>query len=39
MKRNRKKGLVIVLVLVALAAAGLGAWYYLGHNSSEPVYV
>ena len=39
MKRNGKKGLVIALVLVALAGAGLGIWYYLGHNSSEPVYV
>ena len=39
MKKNKKKGLILALVIFVLAAAGLGIWYYLGHNSSEPVYV
>ena len=39
MKKSKKKGLILALVIVLLAAAGLGIWYYLGHNSSEPVYV
>ena len=39
MKKTKKKGLILALVLVVLVGAGLGIWYYLGHNSSEPVYV
>ena len=37
--KKRKKAIVITLILVVLAAAGLGVWYYMAHNSSEPVYV
>ena len=37
--KKRKKGLIIAAVILVLVAAGLGVWYYLGHNSSEPVYV
>ena len=37
--KKSKKGLIAALVILVLAGAGLGTWYYLGHNSSEPVYV
>ena len=37
--KKSKKGLILALVILVLVAAGLGGWYYLGHNSSEPVYV
>ena len=39
MSGKSKKGLILALVLLILVGAGLGVWYYLGHNSSEPVYV
>ena len=36
---KNKKWIIPVLILVVLAGVGCGIWYYLGHNSSEPVYV
>ena len=36
---KHKKVIILICVLVALAGIGCGVWYYLGHNSSEPVYV
>ena len=36
---KHKKAIILICVLVALAGIGCGVWYYLGHNSSEPVYV
>ena len=37
--KSRKKIWIITLIAVLLIGAGCGVWYYLGHNSSEPVYV
>ena len=37
--KTRKKLLIIVAVVIAVVAVGGGVWYYMGHNSSEPVYV
>ena len=37
--KTRKKLLIIVAVVVVVAAIGGGVWYYMGHSSSEPVYV
>ena len=37
--KKSKKWLIIGLVLLVLVGVGCGIWYYLGHNSSEPVYV
>ncbi len=40
MKAKKSKKFWIILIIIAvLIAAGCGVWYYLGHNSSEPVYV
>lgn len=38
MKRNWKKA-IIAGVSAAVLLGGGGLWYYLGHNSSDPVYV
>lgn len=41
-KRKAGKGKLAALItgaVVLTAAVGFGAWYYMGHNSSEPVYV
>jgi len=37
--KAKKKVLIISAIVVLLVAAGCGVWYYLGHSSSEPVYV
>lgn len=37
--RGMKKWIITICVVVLAAAIGCGIWYYLGHNSSEPVYV
>lgn len=37
--KRSKKGWIIALVILVLIGIGCGVWYYLGHNSSEPVYV
>ena len=37
--KKRKKLIIILTVIVLATAIGCGIWYYLGHNSSEPVYV
>ena len=43
MKRNGmtkgKKWFLIIAAVALAVAAGCGVWYYLGHNSAEPVYV
>lgn len=36
---KNKKWIILAAVVVLLAAGGCGVWYYLGHNSAEPVYV
>lgn len=36
---QRKKPILITLAVVVLLGIGGGVWYYLGHNSTEPVYV
>lgn len=38
-KSPKKKILITSIALVLAAAIGLGAWYYAGHSSSEPVNV
>ena len=37
--KTKKKPIIIVAVIVLAVAIGCGIWYYLGHNSTEPVYV
>ena len=37
--KTKKKLIIILAVIVLAVAVGCGIWYYLGHNSSEPVYV
>ena len=37
--KTKKKQILLVVIIVAALALGCGAWYYAGHNSSEPVYV
>ena len=37
--KKSKKGWIIALVILVLIGIGCGVWYYLGHNSTEPVYV
>jgi multidrug efflux pump subunit AcrA (membrane-fusion protein) len=37
--KKRRKPILISGAVVLAAAIGCGIWYYLGHNSSEPVYV
>ena len=43
MKHNfwkaKKKWILSGVAVLAAAAVGCGIWYYMGHNSSEPVYV
>ena len=39
MKIFKKKWIILTAVILAAVAIGCGVWYYLGHNSSEPVYV
>ena len=34
-----KKAILITLAAVLVLGIGGGVWYYIGHNSSEPVYV
>ena len=38
LKAGKKRILLLAVILLAVAI-GCGIWYYLGHNSSEPVYV
>lgn len=38
-KKASRKWILLVSALVVVVAVGCGVWYYLGHNSSEPVYV
>lgn len=38
-KRKLKKILISTISLVLVAGIGLGAWYYFGHKSSDPVFV
>ena len=38
-KRGIVKGLLITVAILAVIAIGCGVWYYLGHNSAEPVTV
>ena len=37
--KAKKKPIILVAVIVLTVAIGCGIWYYIGHNSSEPVYV
>ncbi|MBQ6718983.1 MAG: HlyD family efflux transporter periplasmic adaptor subunit [Oscillospiraceae bacterium] len=37
--KTKKKQILLAVIIVAALALGCGAWYYAGHNSSEPVYV
>ena len=39
MKIFKKKWIILTAVILLAVAIGCGVWYYLGHNSSEPVYV
>ena len=36
---TRKKAILILLAVVLVLGIGGGVWYYLGHNSADPVYV
>lgn len=36
---RHKVAIIVSLVLVLVAAAGCGVWYYLGHSNADPVYV
>ena len=36
---TRKKTILILTAVAVVLALGCGVWYYLGHSSSEPVYV
>lgn len=38
MKKHLKTAIIIAVIAVLLIAGGC-VWYYLGHNSSDPVYV
>ncbi len=38
-KRKLKKILISIISLVLVAGVGLGAWYYFGHKSLDPVFV
>ena len=38
-RKTWKKTILILTAVAAVIAAGCGIWYYLGHHSSEPVYV
>ena len=37
--RGKKKWIITICIVVLVAAIGCGIWYYLGHNSADPVYV
>ena len=37
--KRRKKPILITAAVVLALSLGCGVWYYLGHNSSDPVYV
>ena len=37
--RRHKTAVILVTVLVLTAGIGCGIWYFLGHNSKDPVYV
>ena len=37
--RGKKKWIITICIVVLAAAIGCGIWYYLGHNSADPVYV
>ena len=37
--QKNKKRIILVSAGIAAVAVGCGIWYYVGHNSSEPVYV
>ena len=39
MKIFKKKWIILTAVILLAVAIGCGVWYYLGHNSSDPVYV
>lgn len=39
MKKGLRTGIIITVITALVLGAGGGAWYYYGHNSSEPVYV
>ena len=39
MKIFKKKWIILTVVILLAVAIGCGVWYYLGHNSSDPVYV
>lgn len=39
MKNKTKKIVVIALIVAVLLGAGGGAWYWLSHRNSEPVFV
>ncbi len=36
---EKKKWIILAAVVVLAVGTGCGIWYYLGHNSTEPVYV
>ena len=38
-KGKAKKILISVVSLILVAALGFGAWYYFGHQNSDPVFV
>jgi multidrug efflux pump subunit AcrA (membrane-fusion protein) len=37
--RKYRKRIILVSAGVAAVAVGCGIWYYMGHNSADPVYV
>ena len=37
--KTKKKWIIAITAGVTAAVVGCGAWYYVGHNSKEPVYV
>lgn len=39
MKKGLRTGIIITVITALVLGAGGGAWYYYGHNSSDPVYV
>ena len=39
MKIFKKKWVILTAVILLVVAIGCGIWYYIGHNSSDPVYV
>lgn len=36
---KKKKLIIAVIAIVLVLSIGCGIWYYVGHNSAEPVYV